>query len=217
MTESSEACTSLNSSIYALGNCDKSPQWGVWGCPHGVVCGGRSKYPRSLRETFFGLSSHMSDQSVHTYSLHSHVILDLPWHSLSPGMMVETHQYLLNLQLKLSQRLLMAPPLQHPQEDWDRELIWSSIGNCEALFSTWFSYRIPSPALPCFLLREAGPLSSLLWILLINFCICWVFCLPSFLPSFQAFSSCKKWGLNSRCCAQASHCGHFSYCRTWAL
>ena len=74
--------------------------------------------------------------------------------------MVETHQYLLNLQLKLSQRLLMAPPLQHPQEDWDRELIWSSISNCEALFSTWFSYRIPSPALPCFLLREAGPLSS---------------------------------------------------------
>ena len=130
---------------------------------------------------------------------------------------METHQYLLNLQLKLSQRLLMAPPLQHPQEDWDRELIWSSISNCEALFSTWFSYRIPSPALPCFLLREAGPLSSLLWILLINFCICWVFCLPSFLPSFQAFSSCKKWGLNSRCCAQASHCGHFSYCRTWAL
>ena len=29
MTESSEAWTSLNSSIHALGNCDQSPQWGL--------------------------------------------------------------------------------------------------------------------------------------------------------------------------------------------
>lgn len=65
---------------------------------------------------------------------------------------------------------------------------------------------------PAFYLERLARSPPLLLILLINFCICWVL----FLPSFQAFSTCKK-GLNSHCCAQASHCGHFAYCRTWAL
>ena len=33
----------------------------------------------------------------------------------------------------------------------------------------------------------------------------------------QAFSSCGEWGLLSSCGGQASHCGGFFYCRTWAL
>ena len=33
----------------------------------------------------------------------------------------------------------------------------------------------------------------------------------------QAVSSCGEWGLLSRCGAQASQCGGFSYCRVQVL
>ena len=69
---------------------------------------------------------------------------------------------------------------------------------------------LASSTLPFF--REAGLLSSrhvafiyiFLPVLIFHWCT-------------RAFSSCCQGHLHPSCRAQASHCGVFSYCRTWAL
>ena len=70
----------------------------------------------------------------------------------------------------------------------------------------WLLYRFPSPSLHCFLVREAGLLSSPA----VDFLYLFLHVLG--LPCCaQDFSSCRECGLLSSCWAPASHCVGFSY------
>ena len=59
---------------------------------------------------------------------------------------------------------------------------------------------------PCAFIWSLIYLLTYLFLAVLGLCCC-----------TQAFSSCSKWGLLSKCMAWASHCSSFSCCRAWAL
>ena len=150
----------------------------------------RSQNARPLHGTFFGLSSHMSDQSVHTNSMYpreSGPAL-MQFLSRNDGGNISTSAKLTTETVTTSaySSSFVAPAGRLGQRA--HLVTYKQLRGF--IFHLVFIQDPLAQLCPAFYLERLARSPPLLLILLINFCICWVL----FLPSFQAFSTCKKGG-----------------------